>query len=83
MRGLGNVNFMLALKDIFGGSPKITLQNKQMTRKVKKKKKKPKRFSGPKKNIAATDVTGFDAIFSTGFSLLSPDFGGLVSLNCT
>ena len=25
------------------------------------------RFSGPKKTMTATDVTGFDAIFSTGF----------------
>ena len=31
--------------------------------------------------MTATDVTGFDAIFSTG--LLSPDFRGLVLLNCT
>ena len=33
--------------------------------------------------MTATDVTGFDAIFSTGFSLLSPDFRGLVLLNYT
>ena len=39
--------------------------------------------SGPKKTMTATDVTGFDAIFSTGFSLLSPDFRGLVLPNCT
>ena len=36
----------------------------------KKCEKVPKRFcplSGPKKPMTATDVTGFDAIFSTGF----------------
>ena len=36
-----------------------------------------------RKTMTGTDVTGFDAIFSTGFSLLSPDFRGLVLLNCT
>ena len=33
--------------------------------------------------MTATDVTGFDAIFSLDFSLLSPDFRGLVLLNYT
>ena len=34
--------------------------------------------------MTATDVTGFDAIFSTGFfATFSPDFRGLVLLNCT
>ena len=41
-------------------------------------------IGGGFKNMTATDVTGFDAIFSTGFfSLLSPDFRGLLLLNCT
>ena len=35
------------------------------------------------KTMTATDVTGFDAIFSTGFFATSPDFRGLVLLNCT
>ena len=38
-----DVNFMLVLKSIFGGSPKITLQNMEITRKVKNS---PKRFLG-------------------------------------
>ena len=34
--------------------------------------------------MTATDVTGFDAIFSTGFfATFSPDFRGLVLLNYT
>ena len=35
------------------------------------------------KTMTTTDVTGFDAIFPLDFSLLSPDFRGLVLLNCT
>ena len=38
---------------------------------------------GQEKNMTATDVTGFDAISSTGFFATSPDFRGLVLLNCT
>ena len=33
-------------------------------------------YQGQKKTMTATDVTEFDANFSTGFSLLSPDFRG-------
>ena len=43
-------------------------------------------LEAPKKTMTATDVTGFDAIFSISpldFALLSPDFRGLVLLNCT
>ena len=38
---------------------------------------------GAEKTMTATDVTGFFAIFSTGFFATSPDFRGLVLLNCT
>ena len=51
----------------------------------KKKKVLPsvlKLLLGAGKTMTATDVTGFDAIFSTGFfATFSPDFGGLVLLN--